>query len=62
MTKGWVFFGLFLQKDQQNCQAFNQTKEKKIPITKLRYENGDITTNSTDKKDYKRILWTIIYQ
>ena len=37
-------------------------KRDNTQINKIGNESGDITTNPTERKDYKRVLWAIVYQ
>ena len=53
---------LIFRKDKQSWRILGYTRKKteKTQIVKIRNERGDIITDYRNKKDSKKLLWTIM--
>ena len=55
----------FFENDEQDWQTFNRLIKKKrerTQINKIRNERGEITTDTQNTKDCKKIIWTTVCQ
>ena len=59
-TRSW--FLLKINKIKKPLARLINKKKKKNEINKIRNENGEITTDNTNTKDHKRLLWATICQ
>ena len=59
-TKSWLFEKI--NKIDKLLARLIKEKKEKNQINKVRNENGEITTDNTNTKDHKRLLWATICQ
>ena len=60
-TKSWFFKKI--KKIDKPLARLIKNKREKNQINKIRNEKGEFTTdNEEKKKDYRKLLWTMIWQ
>ena len=59
-TKSWFFEKI--NKIEQSLARLIKKKREKNQINNIRNENGEVTTERRNTKDYKRLLRTTIWQ
>ena len=59
-TKSWLFEKI--NKIDKLLARLIKKKKEKNQINKVRNKNGEITTDNTNTKDHKRLLWATICQ